>query len=475
MKYLSRTLILLLALLVVQGCSDLLDNPQPDTSVSQQIALTNEGAVESVRAGMYGYLHSFTYTTEMMLAPDALADNFTNSVGSSRFAGYANNATGAGMSSWGTAYDLINQSNLLIHAIEEGVVDDNTLAMYRGEGYFFRAFAMHHLARAISYEPGQFVNGWDRGIIMRTKPTLDVTDADFRARATVGEVYTQIKADLQEAINLLGTQQENNRYHVQQAAAYALLARVQLYEGSWADAASSAQSAMDATGASLATSESAVVNMFDEGTGINPEGILITLVDPSTESQGANSALHAYTADLWVAQIPTQDAIDLYDASDWRNGWFAPCFNDRDNASVDCSPGAGLEIQKWNGEKGQYADDVPLFRIAEMLLIKAEGELKSGNTAGALTALNKLRNARGIGDFVSTDTDAIMNEILDERRRELIGEGHRFFDLKRLGMDIRKAPGVPASTVPYNSFKVLDNLPEDEVELNSKLEQNPGY
>lgn len=479
MKNLTRILTLVLAAVMLQGCSDLLQRTEPPTSISQEVALSDPGAIEAIRASMYSRFHSFDYTTELMLGPDALADNLTNRAGSSRFQGFTQNQAGAGLDSWNTAYNGILDANLLIGGIKEGVLDDDQLTLFRGEAHFFRAFAMWHLVRVFGYEPGMSPAsgagaGWDRGIIVRTEPTLDVTDADLRTRSTVGEVYTQIKTDLQEAITLLGQEQENSRFRIQQAAAYALLSRVHLYERDWAAAASAAQSAMDNTGASLVTSENGVASMFNENAGANPEGIFITFVDPSTESQGVNNSLNAYTAQQWVAQVPTQDLIDTYDAADWRNQWYAPCFDDVNDAALAGCP-AGLETQKWNGNKGQFADDVPLFRVAEMVLIQAEARLMQNDVAGALTALNTLRNARGLGNFVSADTGAIMNEILDERRRELAAEGHRFFDLKRLGRDIRKPPGGSFPDVAYNDFRILDDVPESEIEINPNLEQNPGY
>lgn len=479
MKNLTRIIALLLLVTAAQGCTDILERTEPPTAISQEVALTDEGAIDAIRAGMYSELHGSAYARNYMLGPESLADNLVQRAGTSRNEGYHQNQPGAGMSTWGTAYDMIQKANLLIHAIDEDALSEADRNKFRGEAYFIRALAQWHLVRALGYEPGVTPAtgagaGWDRGIILRTEPTLTATDADFRARSTVNEVYSQVKSDLQQAINLLGQSQEPSRYYIQQGAAYGLLARVHLYERDWAAAESAANSALSSTGASLVTSESGVANMFNENTGMNPEGIFITLVDPSTESLGYNSSLNTYTAQAWVAAVPSQDLLDLYDASDWRNQWYAPCYDEINDVALAGCP-AGMEIQKWNGEKGQYADDIPLLRVSEMVLIQAEARLKQNNVAGALTALNTLRNARGLGNYASANTDAIMNEILDERRREFAAEGHRFFDLKRLGRDIRKPPGGSYADVAFNDFRILDNLPGDEIELNSKLEQNPGY
>lgn len=479
MKFLTRTLVLLLVIAVAQGCSDILERTEPPTSISQEVALEDQGAIEGLRAGMYNHFHSFNYTTEFMLAPEALADNLQNRAGTSRFEDMTQNAVGSGVSSWGTAYNAIQKANLLLHGINEDALSQEQLTMFRGEAYFMRAFAMHHLARALGYEPGQIPAtgsgaGWDRSIIIRTEPTTSVEDADLRTRSSITETYEQIKADLNQAIDLLSQSQESSRYFIQEAAAHALLARVHLYEGNYADAQAEASAAMNTSSASLVDTENGVEDMFNENTGANPEGIFIGFVEPATESQGVNSALNAYTAQQWIAMVPTQDLMDLYDEADWRNAWYAPCFNDVEGSPASGCP-ADVETQKWNGEKGNFADDVPYFRVAEMILIQAEAQLQQGNLTEALDRLNTLRNARGLGDFISVDSDAIMDEILDERRREFAAEGQRFFDLKRLGMDIRKAPETGLSVVRYTDFRILDNLPNSQIELNPDLQQNPGY
>lgn len=131
-----------------------------------------------------------------------------------------------------------------------------------------------------------------------------------------------------------------------------------------------------------------------------------------------------------------------------------------------------------------------------MVFIQAEARLKplgknGHNIGGAIIKLNKIRNSRGLGDYSGAHTvKAVLHAILQGRRREFIGEGQRFFDLKRLGMAIRKAPGTRSSivqNVPYSDHRVLNNIPYNEVKLSkaaaargvipedSVLVQNPGY
>ncbi len=132
-------------------------------------------------------------------------------------------------------------------------------------------------------------------------------------------------------------------------------------------------------------------------------------------------------------------------------------------------------IMKYTGTGGAVdVDPVPVFRVSEMLLILAEARAAQNNTSGALEALNTLRTARGLAALSGLSGAQIIDAVYDERRVELAFEGHRFFDLKRRGLDIPKPQSV-VGVLPYTDFRILAPLPADEVDNNPLLEQNPGY
>lgn len=76
---------------------------------------------------------------------------------------------------------------------------------------------------------------------------------------------------------------------------------------------------------------------------------------------------------------------------------------------------------------------VPIFRYADILLLKAEADARLGRVSDALVNLNKVRIRAGIPEFTRDDAPVVIEEVLAERRRELIGEFHRVYDLVRLG------------------------------------------
>src|SRR5690606_22332522 len=76
---------------------------------------------------------------------------------------------------------------------------------------------------------------------------------------------------------------------------------------------------------------------------------------------------------------------------------------------------------------------VPIFRYAGLLLLKAEADARLSRLSEAATNLNLVRARAGIPRFTREDQTMLIEEIIAERRRELIGEFHRVYDLVRLG------------------------------------------
>lgn len=67
-----------------------------------------------------------------------------------------------------------------------------------------------------------------------------------------------------------------------------------------------------------------------------------------------------------------------------------------------------------------------------MILLYAEASIQTGATADAVTAINIVRNAAGLADYAgATDTDSLIDEMLNQRRYSLFGEGHRWIDMRR--------------------------------------------
>lgn len=489
-SYTTKLLIgitLLAGALLWAGCeTDDLIGTEPFQSVSPDQAVEDFQTVEAIALSAYTRNQEFgLYGNTLIIPPDILADNAISRSGATRWQAQANNAVRAHMTGvWDDAYAQINEANQVLSVLPEfeddPSVDDADITRLRGEMLFTRALAYHNLAKVFGYEPGQEVDGWDTSVVIRTEPTETVEDADdFRPRASNTEVYNQIKDDLSDAIDALGQFDRGSPLFANHEAALALRARVALYESDWEAAEEFATLAMEEAGDRLVDAdEYASVSFADEEAGLvssnitissiydqapNPESIFEVGIQDQSESLGVNDAIPPYLLPAqWQANIPPADFLALFEEGDVRANLYPT--DDEEN------PGNPYTV-KYNQSEDQWTDHVPVIRYPELLLIRAEARAEQGDDVGAREDLNTLRDARGASDITSSGADLI-DDILTERRLELNFEGHRFFDLKRRGLDIRK-PGD--EFIDYEDFRVLGPLPTADVELNPELEQNPGY
>jgi hypothetical protein len=120
------------------------------------------------------------------------------------------------------------------------------------------------------------------------------------------------------------------------------------------------------------------------------------------------------------------------------------------------------------------ANDIPLMRVEEMYLIKAEGEAMSG-ADGKSTLVNFMTTYRDPAYTCSASSaNELQDEIWKQRRVEFWGEGLAWFDIMRLKKDIdRRGAGYPSSAmvyyIPYESKIMLWRIPQSEIEANKQL------
>jgi hypothetical protein len=133
-----------------------------------------------------------------------------------------------------------------------------------------------------------------------------------------------------------------------------------------------------------------------------------------------------------------------------------------------------------NGSNSDFVDtDYPLFRLADVYLMYAEAAVRgSGNKAQAVTYVNQLRTRAGVSSI--TQTDLTLDFILDERARELYWEGWRRQDLIRFGKFTGESykwqwKGNTHDGSAIADFYSLFPLPEDQLKMNTNLNQNTGY
>ncbi len=464
------------AVMIFTACEDLLDT-DPRQSLTPETGFADVSGYEALIFAAYGQPRGFNiYGQQLMMAPEIMADNLRIIANTGRYIGQEANADRAHMGIWnGAQWGAINEANILLAGIDDVEGDEDLKTRLKGEAHFLRALFYFDFARIYGYEPGQEVNGWNLTVPLRTTPTLGFSDADFRERATNTEMYAQIESDLQMAISMLPTGDVGSAdiYRATKGAAEALLARVFLYGGKNSEAAAMASQAM------------ATFGLQDDGTGLvaaadyvggfstfpNPESLFeveIRSVDWSTVD-GVNNSMCTLMADVFASAqfiaTASDELLASYEEGDIRRD----TWTETTRSGAD---GVVYRSNKWLGAKGDFLENLPIMRAPELYLIRAEARYKTGDETGARADLTALRTARGLGEATASGT-ALFDLIMNERRVEFAVEGHRWFDLKRNGMDITKAGSF--ETVPYSDYRLLPPLPQNEIILNELLVDNPGY
>lgn len=470
-------------------------------ALTPALALDNAAGVQSTTLSSYRRLWEFDfYGQQANLHGDAFADNIEIVNRTGRYEQEWINGIGVYANRWAVAYRVINDANFvlkylpLLDTVNTRLVPkttpssatsfwaDDILGQLKGEALFTRSLAYMELLRVYAYEPGKEVNGFDLGVIIRDTPTEAVSDADYRPRSTNLEGYEFVEESLLEAITLLKTIPQlagagawpaqlgtfNSTFRANKATAHALLARLYLYWGRYADA--DAQATLALSLLPVNTPVNAAGYLASWSATVHPESIFELEIRPTDFSgvSGPNDSMHSITQNaLSGSQYVMCASVELlaaHEAGDIRRNVYTT------SAATLNKP----QVRKWQGEKGVFVENIPVIRRSEMYLIQAESRARQNNDAGAQTAVNVIRTNRGLAATTQVGA-ALVNLIMNERRVEFAFEGHRYFDLKRLGSDIPKTVASGVNALPYSDFRILQQIPADQVVLSPVLEQNPGY
>lgn len=463
-NYIKIGAISLLMAVVASSCDDMLET-EPTTSLSSEQVVTTAEGMDAILLSAYDRLrNSSLYRYWIPAGPEILADNSQlHPTNSGRMSGQAINEFGSHFSTgvWSTAYRLINEANIIIDGADATETTESHRNRLRGEALFLRGIGYQELLRVYSYEPNHpMLSEWDEGVVMRTEPTLGLSQAQRMPRGTVIEGYEQVESDYLEAIELLDGNNRSRVTFADAATAHAGLARLYLYWERWEDALNHAEQAFDQARGNLVDYANND-NVFDQLP--NPESIFELSFD---QNHGSSRSLNALTHPPpgWFDTLPSDELLELYEDEDLRNNLFV--------VHDDGYP----YILKYTGTVGENTDHIPVFRVSEMLLIQAEAHYELGDESSAIDALELLRAHRGLDAYDTAPSgEDLLGEIYEERRRELAFEGHRWFDLKRRAMDVPKPEGSSVPDVPYDDIRILAPLSGTEVENNEHLNQNPGY
>lgn len=392
---------------------------------------------------------------------------------------------------WGVMYNQIYAANNVVASVGENP-DDPTLQNYLAQALATRAFNYWVLAQ--NYQFNYRTHKTSPCVPIITEQNAATVSTEGCARSTVEEVYTQIMNDINKAIGYLenSTIKRRDKRYIDITVAYGLRARINLTMGNWADAAKDAESAISlssATPYSINELKRPAFNTADDNSWM--WAIKIAESDRVVTTGICNFPSHMGSLNYGYCWYSGGRQINktLYNSipdTDVRKGWWlnedtvSSNLTEEEQALVSYYYGAYTQVKfaPYNDEleTSTNASDIPLMRIEEMYLIKAEGEAMSGNVTGAKATLESFLCDYRDPEYSCTAStpETLQEEIYHQRRIELWGEGMNWFDVMRLNKGVdRRGAGYPNASSVFNIQSgdpiLLWRLPEKEIQANPAL------
>jgi starch-binding outer membrane protein, SusD/RagB family len=436
---------------IFASCDDKLEI-DPQQSIGADVALSTPKGIQTALIGAYERLQGGElYGTNVNLVSELLAASGTELQWSGTFFGYrqvfsknmvADNSEAT--RTWVRAYNTINLVNNIIAKVDI-IEDEEARDRVLGEALFIRGIVYFELVRfyALPWNTGDPTQ--NMGVPIVLEPTQSVTDAANVSRASVAAVYAQVIDDLTKAKTLLP---RSNGTRADTFVASAFLARVYLQQANYDKAFTESDRVIESGKYSLTQNYK---DAFNNASNISE---YVFAIQQTTQSNAgsANDGLATFYANFngigrGDVDISPTFINSLYPTNDTRRDVF---YVDKDGVL----------------RNGKYKDpfaNIPVIRLSEMLLIRAESAFRRGNIAQALIDLNRVRARAGLTSLLVVTLD----DILLERKRELVFEGNAIHEAKRLKR--------PVGNLTFDSPRLVLPIPQREIDVNPNLKQNPGY
>ena len=444
------------SLLLLHSCDDYVNVTQPNSQLTGSTVFEDAATANAAMVGLYAKMR-----TNGVLAGNSsgasihlgwYADEFESyqTVGSNNF---YNNTLFDGeaivSSMWNQSYRQIYEANAIVEGVTNSIaLPESHRNQLKGEALFVRALIHFYLVNLYGAVP--YIT------------TTDYQQNSQVSRMSESTVYEYIIADLEAAQQLLPeTYSTAERVRPNRFAVTALLARVYLYTGAYAEAANAASMVInsplyvwepDLDKIFLKASTTTIWQFMPNASGTNTfEGAQYVFVSGPPLSVGLRS-----------------DFVASFEPNDQRKAKWVKALT---NGSSTWYHAFKYKQRVATASSLEYS---VIFRLAEQYLIRAEARARQGELTTAITDLNLIRNTAGLSTTTAVTTDALVNDILNQRRFELFSEfGQRFFDLKRTG---RLDAVLSLSKLGWNHDDAYWPLPAKELTVNPNLNpQNAGY
>lgn len=477
--------IFLSVLVLFSGCDKQLDQLRPhNVTFEEKQFETSEGFTKAIW-GIYALISgrastsSFNYNDMQFYLSEAHGNtiksldaqvnmhtdifNYTNSSGKDFSHTYEY---------WRGSYMTILHINTLLANVKPGE-NSPVILQAQAEALFLRAYVYFNMVRLYGKPYYQDATS-SLGVMLITDAKQEL---DFAPpRATVDEVYQQVIKDLKASIPLF--QQQKTNSYASEGAARALLSRVYLYmggpfAGSNQRANQQAYNYADTVirqGGYTLLEDSAYVGYYEKTNIGNTEDVFAI---NTAQGQGLISNLYAMPSQINYSgglYRPSPDLLRLMEADDLRNNFFmtnvTPGYPQDNKATTKW---ALNYVSLYSNSPGRY------LRLAEMYLNRAEAAVKLGRDDQALADVNVIRDRAGLSKLSGLTGLDLFEEILKQRKLELMFEGHASYDDFRNGRPMVRTYTSGSSgpmTVEATDPDILLKIPEEEIVSNPNLVQN---
>ncbi|OKL40048.1 RagB/SusD family nutrient uptake outer membrane protein [Pontibacter flavimaris] len=492
------------------GCSDQLDEVQPQTSLNRDLILSDPNAAMTLYYGVYGSFRNYHYTLFTLgeMRSEIWADGlFTESEDGGLRNYYTHNidANNVPASNWAGFYSLLDKVNTAIKLFPQTPVPDDEKNRVLAEMHGLRAFVYYTMLKT-----------WG-GVPLTTEPVTQVGGLEelYRERATPEAVMAQVKADIEQSLSLFGSDNAltapftgtSKHIYWNRAATLTLKGDAYIWSGTHMGGGSAdfatAQQALEEVSAmgGLGLVEN-YADLFNPAREAGNQEIIFAISYEKDEAtvgaygsfrvnttQASTLLLDPYTNPRSVSQAyPYLSGASRVGLSESMIQKLQSSGDERIDATFEVMyrnapptyPIAGVLLTKFAGREDAgaqlYDVDFPVYRYADVLLLLAEAKTKQGVDPSA--EINQIRERAYGSDytpFVGGSQQENMQAILEEDLREFIGEGKHWWSLRRAGNEWVFAYVDPVYLAPGQEYKLL--LPISVGMLNSdpKLTQTPGY
>lgn len=489
---------------------------KPYNSIPDTEALQSYNDFKNMRVGIYSPLRTVNSGT-FLLTSEIMTDNFNAMVGFSNSYGdmyrwQFNPQTSDFETIWADYQIMIGRCNYIIqNAALLDLTDTEKFSETQvteikqviGEAHFIRAYALFNLAQyfCADYEAST-ADKAHSGVAFSTvyAPTSD--NSKYPGRSTLAETYAQIKSDIQAAKPLIpatptSLNKTNPVAYVSQDLITAFEARVALAMDDYATAAAKAVELINGGSYALCETADEILDMWQND---NTSEAIWQIPIPSANELASQTGQYflPYNDGSTPDYIPSGDFLSIWFANDLRiKGYFKVAKLTTSNGTTGTvmmlnkyPDDSGIHQNVVKTENGRWQSEPKVFRIAEMYLIAAEAYAQLNDVTNGAKYLNALQSKRyeGFTDETYGNASELMNEVKNERRREMVAEGTRLFDLKRWHMGVTRTmtqqddlclfPGSAVTTKLTKSAddpKMILPIPKAEIDANPQIKQNTGY